>query len=167
MTQTCIVAKKRTSCQNGQHGSPGGIHCFVQCVSRRFYALNKFGLATAVNPADKRPDRRVGLRPKEYPCSSCAAWPRRRVSKFFPVTVALVFGSNMLVKLSPTLTLSRGSAKTTSAIEERISRSPYKEMDIFRKSVLLGSMGCGFTYGDAYENASGQLTLTYKMPLEL
>ena len=58
-------------------------------------------------------------------------------------------------------------AKTTSAIEERISRSPYKEMDIFRKSVLLGSMGCGFTYGDAYENASGQLTLTYKMPLEL
>ena len=55
----------------------------------------------------KRPDRRVGLRPKEYPCSSCAAWPRRRVSKFFPVTVALVFGSNMLVKLSPTLTLSR------------------------------------------------------------
>ena len=40
-------------------------------------------------------------------------------------------------------------------------------MDIFRKSVLLGSMGCGFTYGDAYENASGQLTLTYKMPLEL
>lgn len=47
------------------------------------------------------------------------------------------------------------------------SRSPYKEMDIFRKSVLLGSMGCGFTYGDAYENASGQLTLTYKMPLEL
>ena len=90
-----------------------------------------------------------------------------RVSKFFPVTVALVFGSNMLVKLSPTLTLSRGSAKTTSAIEERISRSPYKEMDIFRKSVLLGSMGCGFTYGDAYENASGQLTLTYKMPLEL
>ena len=68
----------------------------------------------------------------------------------------------MLVKLSPTLTLSRGSA-----IEERISRSPYKEMDIFRKSVLLGSMGCGFTYGDAYENASGQLTLTYKMLLEL
>lgn len=45
--------------------------------------------------------------------------------------------------------------------------SPYKEMDIFRKSVLPGSMGCGFTYGDAYENASGQLTLTYKMPLEL
>ena len=67
----------------------------------------------------------------------------------------------MLVKLSPTLTLSRGSAKTTSAIEERISRSPYKEMDIFRKSVLPGSMGCGFTYGDAYENARGQLTLTY------
>ena len=83
------------------------------------------------------------------------------------MTVALVFGSNMLVKLSPTLTLSRGSAKTTSAIEERISRSPYKEMDIFRKSVLPGSMGCGFTYGDAYENASGQLTLTYKLPLEL
>lgn len=81
--------------------------------------------------------------------------------------MALVFGSNMLVKLSPTLTLSRGSAKTTSAIEERISRSPYKEMDIFRKSVLPGSMGCGVTYGDAYENARGQLTLTYKMPLEL
>ena len=56
-----------------------------------------------------------------------AAPPRQQV---FPVTVALVFGSNMLVKLSPTLTLSRGSAKTTSAIEERISRSPYKEMDI-------------------------------------
>ena len=83
------------------------------------------------------------------------------------MTVALVFGSNMLVKLSPTLTLSRGSAKTTSDIEERISRSPYKEMDIFRKSVLPGSMGCGVTYGDAYENARGQLTLTYKMPLEL
>lgn len=82
------------------------------------------------------------------------------------MTVALVFGSNMLVKLSPTLTLSRGSAKTTSAIEERISRSPYKEMDIFRKSVLPGSMGCGFTYGDAYENPVGNVA-TYKMPLEL
>ena len=35
------------------------------------------------------------------------------------------------------------------------------------KGMAVGSMGCGFTYGDAYENASGQLTLTYKMPLEL
>ena len=57
------------------------------------------------------------------------------------MTVALVFGSNMLVKLSPTLTLSRGSAKTTSAIEERISRSPYKEMDIFRKSAGMAAGG--------------------------
>lgn len=52
VTQTCIVAKNVRPVRTGSMVLPVGYIALCNVSHRRFYALNKFGLATAVNPAE-------------------------------------------------------------------------------------------------------------------
>ena len=73
--------------------------------------------------------------------------------------VFVIFGNAILVKVAPAWAVGRSTTKTTKAIMDRIDGSPYKAVEIFGKSLLSGSIGCGFSISDDYDSADGNLTL--------
>lgn len=73
--------------------------------------------------------------------------------------VVVIFGGAILTKLSPVTALGRATAKTSSAIQDRIDKSPYKAVQILSKSILSGSVGCGVSYNDGYTQVDGQFNL--------
>ncbi len=73
--------------------------------------------------------------------------------------VVVIFGGAILTKLSPVTALGRATAKTSSAIQDRIDKSPYKAVQILGKSVLSGSVGCGVSFNDGYTQFDGQFNL--------